>query len=60
MVISVWDLVFRYWDISAWDLVFRYWDKELFLPGILCLGTGIKGYFCLGFELTPMVLRPFT
>ena len=27
---------------------FRYWDKELYLPGILCLGNGIKGYFCLG------------
>jgi hypothetical protein len=48
MVISVWDLVFRYWDISAWDLVFRYWDKELFLPGILCFDTGINGYFFLG------------
>jgi hypothetical protein len=29
-------------------LVFRYGDNELFLPEILCLGTGIKGYFCLG------------
>ena len=26
--------------------MFRYWYKELFLPGILCLGTGIKSYFC--------------
>ena len=34
--------------ISVWDLVFRYWDKWLFLSGILCLGTGIKSYFCLG------------
>ena len=25
-----------------------YWDKGLFLPGILCLGTGIKSCFCLG------------
>ena len=27
--------------------MFRYGDKWLFLPGILCLGTGIKSYFCL-------------
>ena len=59
--------------VSAWDLVFRFWDKELFLTGILfrywikgyfclgsCLGTVIKGYFCLGIELKSMVLRPFS
>jgi hypothetical protein len=28
--------------------VIRYRDKELFLPGILCLGMEIKGYFCQG------------
>ena len=28
--------------------MFRYRDKELFLSGILCLGMGIKSYFCLG------------
>ena len=34
--------------ISAWDPVVRYLDKELSLPGILCLDTGINGYFWLG------------
>jgi hypothetical protein len=64
MVISAWDLVFRYWDkglflsgilLRYWDkglflsgILLSYWDKELFLPGILCLGMGIKSYFCLG------------
>ena len=50
MVISLWDLVFRYRDKELFltGILFSYWDKELFLPGILCLGTGIKGYFCLG------------
>ena len=50
MVISAWDLVFRYWDKELFlsGVLLRYWDKELFLPGILCLGMGIKSYFCLG------------
>jgi hypothetical protein len=39
-----------YWHIGLFlpMILFRYLDKGLFLPGILCLGTGIKSYFCLG------------